>query len=142
MFWDLITDYGNKIIYSKTYYLANSFHTNILGSRAAGIGLTGNGIPDTTGPLLIGTDTIRKIVVIGTQLTGTIVAHPGTTRSLGNAERDAVVGRDDTAMLLGSSVGKGDGRWDDNLRCNSADKKDHSRVEEECGEELHSVLYY
>ncbi len=107
MFWDLITDYGNKIIYSKTYYLANSFHTNILGSRAAGIGLTGNGIPYTTGSLLIGTDTIRKIVVVGTQLTGAIVAHPGTTRSLGDAERDAVVGRDDTAMLLGSSVGKG-----------------------------------
>jgi hypothetical protein len=67
---------------------------------------------------LIGADTIGEIVVIGTQLTGAIVAHPCTTRSLRDAEGDAVIGRDDTTTML---VGKDDGRCD----------------EEECRDNLH-----
>jgi hypothetical protein len=47
---------------------------------------------------LIGANTVREVIVEGTQLIGTIVAHPCTASSAGNRKLDAVVYGGDTHL--------------------------------------------
>jgi hypothetical protein len=61
-------------------------------SRAAGINNTSHGISHTTTGL-VGTNTVRKVVVKGPQLVRAIITHPSTARPRTDGELDAVIHR-------------------------------------------------
>ena len=63
---------------------------NTLG-RTASIGLSRNRIADAT-TRLIRAYIVREVVVKGTKLIGTIIAHPCTTGSSGYSKADTIVG--------------------------------------------------
>jgi hypothetical protein len=84
-------------------------YTTLRLCSTAGIHLAHIRITCTTSRL-VGTYPIRKIVVIGAQLIGTIRAHPCTTRALGN--REGYTGRSDNPRVVGSVylMGKEEGK--------------------------------